>query len=81
MKRPPWWFHVLLAIVCYNGLKYGLPALSKTVVAVQPFLELLPTADPLSAIVFLVIASIELYEPDLQYQQVSEHFEPTDQDS
>ena len=81
MKGIPWWFHVLLAIVCYNGLKYGLPALSKTVVAVQPFLELLPTAAPLSAIVFLLIAAKELYEPGQQNQQDSEHIEPTDQDS
>ena len=61
MSRFPWWGSVLLAILAYCSLKYGviqlLPA-EKRIVALSQLLA------PLSAMGFLLLAGKQLYDND-----------------
>lgn len=61
MNRFPWWFSVLLAILCYYSLKYGLPQL---IAADERLSDLLSLLAPISAIGFLLLAAKQLYDGD-----------------
>lgn len=59
----PWWMHVLLSIICYCGIKYGLPFFRPEIFASQESARFLSTAAPLCAIAFLLLAAKRLYDP------------------
>lgn len=55
----PWWLSILLAILSYNGLKYGLPLIAGEKVLPEAFLKMLA---PLTALGFLLLAAKQLYD-------------------
>ena len=59
----PWWIHVLLSILCYCAIKYGLPYFKPEIFASQESTRFLSTAAPLGAIAFLLLAAKRLYDP------------------
>lgn len=66
--RFPWWGSVLLAVISYSGLKYGLPRL---VDHSSPLIALVPMLAPLSAMGFLLLAGKQLYDTDPEDDQAN----------
>lgn len=66
----PWWFSVLLSILSYTGLKYGLPLIAGEEVLPEEFLKMLA---PLTAMGFLLLAAKQLYDiPSIEGEYPSE---------
>jgi len=61
MKHFPWWGSVLMAIVVYCTLKYGVQEL---LTADHRLTGLLQLFAPLAAIAFLLLAGKQLYDAD-----------------
>lgn len=59
MNRFPWWLSVILAILCYYSLKYGLPQL---IAADDRLSGLFALLAPISAMGFLLLAAKQLYD-------------------
>lgn len=74
--RMPWWVSVLLAVCCYCGLKYLVPALHPA----SPFLQKLalaaPSFAPIVTIPLLLLAAKQLYDPN----EPPENAKPGDRD-
>lgn len=63
-NRFPWWGSIILAILGYTGLKYGVPKLITEDSALAPLVGLVPLLAPLLAIGFLLLAGKQLYDSD-----------------
>jgi len=61
MNRFPWWGSVLLAILAYCGLKYGVKELFPQEHRLTGLLQLFA---PLAAMAFLLLAGKQLYDHD-----------------
>lgn len=61
MNRFPWWASVLLAILAYCGLKYGMVRL---LTADHHLIGLCGLLAPLVAMAFLLLAGKQLYDGD-----------------
>jgi hypothetical protein len=55
----PWWISVLLSILSYCGLKYGLPLIAGEKALPEDFIKMLA---PLTAMGFLLLAAKQLYD-------------------
>lgn len=63
--RMPWWGSILLAIVVYCGLKYGVPELHLSHPALQQLAQAAPSFAPILAIPWLLLAGKQLYDSDM----------------
>jgi len=62
MKKIPWWFHILLAIISYHCFKYLVPQIQFSSQSLQRLAQAAPGIAPLAAIIFLLLAAAGLYE-------------------
>ncbi len=77
--RMPWWASILMAIVFYCALKYGIPRLYLTHPALQQLAQAAPTFAPILAIPWLLLAAKQLYDTDAPKNNAGEdnkHQEP-----
>jgi hypothetical protein len=58
----PWWGSVLLAVCCYCGLKYLVPALHPSSPFLQKLAEAAPSFAPIVTIPLLLLAAKQLYD-------------------
>lgn len=61
MKRFPWYGTVLLAIIVYSAIKYGLPQMIEVEESLEEFITLFA---PLSAMGLLLLAAKQLYDDE-----------------
>ncbi|WP_163337238.1 hypothetical protein [Desulfopila sp. IMCC35008] len=74
--RWSWWFSVLLSILSYTGLKYGLPLIAGEDVLPEDFLKMLA---PLTAMGFLLLAAKQLYDiPSIEGEYPDEKENPAE---
>ena len=62
--RLPWWGSILVAIVVYCGLKYGIPRLQVVNPILQQLSQAAPSFAPILAIPWLLLAAKQLYDSD-----------------
>jgi hypothetical protein len=62
--RLPWWGSILVAIVVYCGLKYGIPRLQLVNPILQQLSQAAPSFAPILAIPWLLLAAKQLYDTD-----------------
>ncbi len=60
--RMPWWGSVVLAVCCYCGLKYLVPALHPSSPFLQKLAEAAPSFAPIVTIPLLLLAAKQLYD-------------------
>ncbi len=76
MKRFPWWGSVILAIITYYGLKYGLATYLGDTAPLVRFARLLA---PILTVGFLLLAAKQLYDDDAEEPPPSDEDDaPTD---
>jgi len=60
----PWWLSVLFAILSYSLLKYLVPQLQFAGGTIRNMAVFAPRLAPVTAILFLLLAAIRLYDSD-----------------
>lgn len=74
MNRFPWWGSVLLAVLAYCGLKYGMVQLMGQE---SRLISLIRLIAPLAAMGFLLLAGKQLYDEDEKEQNAGEQADDT----
>jgi len=64
LPRLPWWGSILLAILVYCGLRYGVPELHPSNPTLQLLAQAAPSFAPILAIPWLLLAGKQLYDND-----------------
>jgi hypothetical protein len=64
--RLPWWGSILMAILVYCGLMYGVPELHLSNPTLQMLAQAAPSFAPILAIPWLLLAGKQLYDNDDQ---------------
>lgn len=75
--RWPWWVSVLLAVVSYTGVKYGIPALFGSEALPEEFLKLVA---PITAIGFLLLSAKQLYDIPPEEQEDTDDSPPAEEE-
>jgi len=60
----PWWANIILAIASYYSFKYLIPQLQFNSQTLRNFASAAPGLAPITAIIFLLLAAMGLYDTD-----------------